>query len=62
VKKIAPGLAVGLLLGSVVGFMWAKKAKANASRSVAVSQSGGVVSVEFDSGQFLRGGLADFLR
>lgn len=61
-KAIAPGLALGLLVGSLVGFFWAKKAKENASNSVQVNQSNGVVTVEFDSGEFVRGGLADWLK
>ena len=52
---------MGLLIGATVGFMGAKGAKANAGKSGKVDQSGGVVTVAFDSAEFVRGGLVSWL-
>ncbi|WP_375191228.1 hypothetical protein [Marinobacter sp.] len=60
-KKAVPLAALGFLVGAVAGFAWGRKAKSNIGEAVRTDVSGGVVTVQFDSLQAARGGLADEL-
>lgn len=58
-KQAIPLAVLGFMVGAVAGFAWGRKAKSNIGEAVSTDVSGGVVTVQFDSLQAARSGLAD---
>ncbi|WP_300499022.1 hypothetical protein [Marinobacter sp.] len=58
-KQALPLAVVGFMIGAAAGFAWGRKAKSNIGDAVRTDVSGGVVTVQFDSLQAARSGLAD---
>lgn len=58
-KQTIPLAVLGFMVGAAAGFAWGRKAKSNIGEAVRTDVSGGVVTVQFDSLQAARSGLAD---
>jgi len=57
--KAVPWAAVGFLVGSFAGFQWGKKAKNNIAEAVKTDYSGGVFTMQVDTVQAAKSGMAD---
>ena len=61
IKKPVPAALIGFTVGVLAGFLYGQKAKSKLGEAVRTDVSGGIVTVQLDTLQALRGGLPDVL-
>jgi len=59
---VAGGLALGFVVGGVVGLIWGQQTRQRAAGATETSYSDGVITVEFDAGQAALGGIRQYLQ
>lgn len=50
-KQAALTIAIGFMVGGVVGLLWGKSTRSNLSKNVTTSIDGGVINIKMDAGR-----------